>query len=458
MSQSETSQKSALHRRTVLRVVFFYTLISGLWIFLSDKILGSMISNPDLLTQAQTLKGGLFVALTATLLFFYLRHCLHQLHTRESIIEQEQVKRQQEMAERFNQLRTLFDAINAVVYVADLATYELLFVNRYTLEAFGEDWQGKTCYDFLQQGINHPCDFCNNNRLLIAGEPGAPLSWEFRNTSNQRWYECFDQAIRWTDGRLVRLEIAMDVTERKELEKIKDDLLSAVSHEMRTPLTAICGFTELLKDEPGLPEQAQRHLEIISREADKMTDLVNCFLDARRFKSDRARIDYQYLSVEDLLRTSMEANRDGRPHHEIVLDVLDRLKVYGNRKELVQVFTQLLSNACRYSPQGGQIRLSGYSGDHETVISFSDQGTGIPLHEQENIFKPFHRLDTGDRRRTNGVGMGLTLAREIITLHGGRIELDSTPGQGSRFTVFLPLPTVNSAHQSAKASPADPHD
>ena len=458
MTFSVSSQKATLHKRTALRVVGFYALIAALWIFFSDKILARLVSDPALLTQAQTLKGWLFVAFTATLLFFYLRHCLKRLQAKEADIETEQAKAQQDMAERLNQFRTLFDSMNAVIYVADIETHELLFVNRFTTETFGENWLGKTCYDYLQQGMGQPCGFCNNNQLLSSGEPGPPLTWEFRNTKNQHWYECFDKAIHWTDGRLARLEIAMDVTERKELEKIKDDLLSSVSHEMRTPLTAISGFTELLSDEPALPEQAQRYIKIIHQEADKMTELVNCFLDARRFKSDRARIDYEFLPLAELIQKSIAANRDARPHHDITTEIPDGLQVYGNRKELIQVLTQFLSNACRYSPRGGLIHVSGRAGNGETAICISDQGIGIPAHEHENIFEPFHRLDTGDRRRTGGVGMGLPLAREIVTLHGGRIEFDSSPGQGSRFTIFLPLPMAAGGNRLTSSPPPGTHD
>ncbi len=458
MTSTGCSQKPALHKRTALRVAVFYALIAGLWIFLSDKALTMMFTDPSLLTAAQTIKGWLFVAVTAILLFSYMRHCLKNLHAQEALIEEEQAKAQQDLAESFNQMRTLFDSMNAVIYVADIETHELLFVNRFTTDAFGDDWKNQTCHAYLQQGMSDPCGFCTNNQLLVAGEAGPPVMWEFRNTKNQRWYECFDKAIRWTDGRLVRLEIAMDVTERKELEKIKDDLLSAVSHEMRTPLTAISGFSELLRDVPSLPADVRRHVDIIYREANKMTDLVNSFLDARKFKSDRARIDYEYLSLRELVTRSMENTRDCQSHHDITIDIPETLPVFGNRKEIIQVFTQFLSNACRYSPQGGQIIISGHSDNRRTVIRFSDQGIGIPAHEHENIFKPFHRLDTGDRRRTGGVGMGLTLAREIVNLHGGYIRLESAPGQGSSFMVVLPLPPGTDTPDSPPLSSNGHHD
>jgi len=376
---------------------------------------------------------------TATLLYLYLRHCLKYLGDREEILEEEQRKAQQDIQNQFKQLNTLFDSMNAVVYVADLESYELLYVNRFAADFFGQDWQGHKCYHYLQEGITQPCDFCTNQQLIDNGEGGEPVVWEFLNTKNKRWYECFDKAIRWTDGKLVRLEVALDVTERKELEKIKDDLISSMSHEMRTPLTAISGFAELLINEQAIPEPQKRHIEIIYREAEKLNDLVNRFLDVRRLKTDRTRINYEHLAVQNVLNKALENCRDRKEHHKIQVECQTDLQLYGNRQELTQVITQLLDNACRYSPKGGKISLVAQAGINGISICIADQGIGIPRHELEAIFTPFHMLDTGDRRTTSGVGLGLCVARDIIALHGGKIHVESTLGQGSTFTITLPL-------------------
>lgn len=452
MSANNLQDKKYLHRRTVVRTVVMYTLLAGLWISFSDSLLAWFFSDPVLLTRSQTIKGWLYVVVTATLLYLYLSHCLQVLRDREEALDEEQRKAQQEVRNRFMQLNTLFDSMNAIVYVADIDSHELLYVNRFAKALFGHDLQGRQCFHTLQEGMNQPCDFCTNPQLIDNGESGEPVIWEFLNTRNRRWYECFDKAIRWTDGRIVRLEIALDVTERKELEKIKNDLLSSMSHEMRTPLTAISGFAELLLNESGIPEPHSRHIGIIYREAEKLTDLVNRFLDVRRLKTDRSRVDYERLSVQSLLRKAQENCRDCNEQHNIQIDCQTDLQIYGNRKELTHVFTQLLGNACRYSPNGGKISLSAQSFAREIAIQVTDQGIGIPQHELEAIFKPFHRLDTGDSRSTGGVGLGLSVAKDIITLHGGLIQVKSTLGQGSTFSVLLPLP-INEQHPANDKSP-----
>jgi len=407
---------------TALKVAVVYIIAAGLWIAFSDHLLAVLSRSAGELSRWQTVKGWFFVLATGGLLFVYLNRCLRRQH------------------EAFTELTVLFDSTPAAVYVADMQSYDLLFVNRFACEQFGAKWQNRKCYDYLQQGQQQPCGFCTNHQLLRAGQPGPPVTWEFRNTKNGRWYQCLDKAVRWPDGRLVRLEIALDITERKELERTKEELLATVSHEMRTPLTAIAGFSELLLDEPTLTEPVRRHVETIFSESGKMQELVQTFLEVRRLKTDQARIDYQPLMARELLELASSNNSECTSRHRLNTDCAGDLTVYGNRRELLQVFRQLTANACRFSPEGGEILLQGRTAGNFIEITFADQGIGIPGEEQERIFEPFHRLDIGDRRRVRGIGLGLAMVREIVTLHGGTIRVDSTPGAGSRFVVTLPTP------------------
>lgn len=414
-------QKSPSWLTTAYKVTFVYIAVAGLWIAFSDLILEQLVQNTEELSQWQTVKGWLFVVTTGGLLFAYLRRYLRRQY------------------DAFNELTILFDSVPAIVYVADMQTYDLLYVNGFASERFGSGWQNRKCHDYLQQGQQQHCGFCSNPLLLHDGQPGPAVIWEFRNTKDGRWYQCLDKAVRWPDGRLVRLEIALDITERKEMERTKEELLATVSHEMRTPLTAISGFSELLLDEPALTPTVRHHIETIFREAEKMQDLVQTFLEVRRLKSDQARVDYEPLKVRDLLE-SATTSRECTERHALAIACPERLEIFGNRRELKQVFGQMVANACRFSPDGGEITLQGRDcGDH-AEITVLDQGIGIPAEDRERIFEPFYRLDIGDRRRARGTGLGLAMVREIITLHGGLIRVDSTPGQGSRFVVTLPKP------------------
>ncbi len=132
---------------------------------------------------------------------------------------------------QFKQISAIFDSVNALVYVADISTHELLFINAYGANLFGEDCLGKACYAVLQSDQGGPCAFCTNDQLIQNGLPQAPYVWEFQNTVTGKWFLCIDKAIPWIDGRLVRLEIAVDISDRKEMERERERLLLSLAAE-----------------------------------------------------------------------------------------------------------------------------------------------------------------------------------------------------------------------------------
>jgi hypothetical protein len=185
MSVADQQQRTALHKRATVKTVAFYALIACLWIYFSDMLLELFIQDPHQLTQAQTIKGALYVVVTSVLLYLYLSHCLQTLRRQEDELKAERERNQQEVADRFQQLNTLFNSMNAVVYVADMESYDLLYVNKCAVEHFGPDWQGNKCFHYLQSGIEEPCAFCTNPQLVSNGEPGETVTWEFQNLKNQ---------------------------------------------------------------------------------------------------------------------------------------------------------------------------------------------------------------------------------------------------------------------------------
>ncbi len=202
---------------------------------------------------------------------------------------------------QFAQFRTIFDAMTAIVYVADMESYEVLYMNQHAVDLFGGSFEGKICYTLLQDGQGKPCDFCTNPLLVLNGVAQEALTYEQQNTRNGKWYQCTDRAIEWTDGRLVRLQIAVDITEIKEMEKVKDEMISAVSHEMRTPLTAMLGFSEfLLNNEVGL-DATHEIIETIHNETERLNDLIGNFLDMQRFKNDTIALQKEALSVKAIV-------------------------------------------------------------------------------------------------------------------------------------------------------------
>ncbi|HEY6838256.1 MAG TPA: ATP-binding protein [Geobacteraceae bacterium] len=352
----------------------------------------------------------------------------------------EQKEAEEALLAQFTQMSTIFDSLHTLVYVADLETNELLYLNKYGTTLFGTDWQGKKCFEVLQAGDTSPCDYCTNDRLVRDGQPQPDCVWEFHNSVTDRWYQCIDRAITWPDGRLVRLEIAVDISERKQVEQLKDEIISAVSHEMRTPLTAMMGFTEFLLEQEVDPAQQKTYLNTVYKETRRLNELISNFLDLQQMKARLVTYRFAPLDVPPLLKDAAALFSFDREEHRIVIDCPAELPpVRGDEARLHQVLANLLSNAIKYSPRETDVTLSARSEGSEVVICVQDKGKGIPAELRERIFDKFYRVDNTDRRLVGGTGLGLALVRELVAAHDGRVWVESTVGAGSTFCVALPV-------------------
>jgi PAS domain S-box-containing protein len=343
---------------------------------------------------------------------------------------------------QFAQFKTIFDAMNAVVYVADMENFEVLYMNHYGEAIFGEQWRGRSCFDLFQRDQVGQCRFCTNDRLVKDGVPQPAVTSEHRSTLNGRWYQWTDRAIEWTDGRLVRLQIAVDITDIKEMERLKDEMISAVSHEMRTPLTAMLGFTEFLLENDVEKDKVRNYLVTIHKETERLNGLIGTFLDLQRLKSRVGVSCIGSVAVPGLITEAAElfaASRGGNLNLVEVACQPGLPQVRGDREKLHQVMVNLLSNACKYSPPASPIRITAALKEGEVVISVQDQGIGIPVEMRKRVFEKFFRIDNSDNRMIGGTGLGLALVKEIVESHGGRVWVEGEEGKGSTFCLALPL-------------------
>ena len=351
------------------------------------------------------------------------------------------MRREAEIAlnRQFVQFRTIFDAMTAIIYVADMQTHEILYMNQYATSLYGEDWQGRLCYDLFQNGREAPCEFCNNPLLVKDGMPQPAITSERRNVKNGRWYQLTDRAIEWTDGRLVRLQIAVDISDIKEMERIKDEMISAVSHEMRTPLTAMLGFTEFLRDNEVDPARQRDILETMHHETERLNDLIGNFLDMQRLKSETGSFSTKDIAVADIINDGVRLFSCNRDIQGIVVDCPANLPtIKGDGEKLHQVMINLISNACKYSPPGSQITISAKAAGGEIIVTVQDEGIGIPADLRLKVFERFYRVDNSDRRLVGGTGLGLSLVKDIIEAHHGRIWIESNSPTGCRVMFALP--------------------
>jgi signal transduction histidine kinase len=238
---------------------------------------------------------------------------------------------------------------------------------------------------------------------------------------------------------LSRRELLTQNERLREGERHKRDLISMVSHELRTPLAAVLGFTTLLLERNFPPDEQRRYLEIVDTQARRLAALAGDFLDVQLLDGGALTIVLMPFDLVELVREQVQLFFLQPTSHRVALDVpAAPLIVDGDRDRLSQVVGNLLSNAIKYSPEGGEVRVTVRLTGSEAVIAVADDGLGIEPEDAERVFDKFFRSASASST-IGGTGLGLAVAREIVTSHGGTIEIESTLGVGSTFVVTMPL-------------------
>jgi signal transduction histidine kinase len=239
-----------------------------------------------------------------------------------------------------------------------------------------------------------------------------------------------------------------------ELDRAKSNFLATISHELRTPLTSIIGYSEMLAEGMAGPVSREQrdYLETILAKSEHLLQIITGILEVARMESGVLRVARVPIAITELIHgvaatLSSEADRRSIA---VRLPVAPVPRVLGDGRKLRQVLTQLLSNALKFTPQGGGVEVDAVvgplfpTGDRAFAgigvrVSVHDTGIGIPPSALAHIFEPFYQVDQSSTRPFGGTGLGLSLARSYVEAHGGRIWVDSRPGEGSTFTVSLPV-------------------
>ena len=352
----------------------------------------------------------------------------------------ERKRTEQVMLAQFKQFAAIFDSINALVYVADLKTHELLHLNRYGAELFGADSLGKPCYEVLQSGQAARCPFCTNDRLVKDGVPEPPYVWEFQNTVTGRWFLCIDRAIAWDDGRLVRMEVAVDITDRKRADQFREQYVYAISHDLRNPLGAVQGLAQFLVrklEKAGLNGSEAQSAKGIITSAERMNSIIQDLLDSMHLEAGQFVLEKQPVDlrscISDLLERSVNMTGDRRVNLDIPEDLPPVLADPGR---LERILTNLLTNALKYSPPETEVAVRAVNAGEEVTVSVTDLGSGIGPEDLPHIFDRFYRSER--TRKLEGVGLGLHITKMLVEAHSGRIWVDSQLDKGSTFHFSLP--------------------
>ncbi|UOE93112.1 ATP-binding protein [Alkalihalobacillus sp. LMS39] len=253
-------------------------------------------------------------------------------------------------------------------------------------------------------------------------------------------FDIYGQAIFRNGEKIGTLFVQRDITVEHEIDQMKSELVSTVSHELRTPLASILGFTELMITKTLKQDRQAKYLETIHKEAKRLTNLINDFLDLQRMESGNQTYQKESLQVVQVLQQVVDLFQV--QHTDRKISIKNEVKepyVVADEEKLIQLFTNLISNAIKFSPNGGNIDISVDMVDSQLRIAIHDEGLGIPRSEIPNLFQKFYRIDNSDRRKIGGTGLGLAICKEIVQAHHGAISVSSEQGKGSTFTMHFPL-------------------
>lgn len=248
-------------------------------------------------------------------------------------------------------------------------------------------------------------------------------------------------AIERKKTELEREKLLSEQLAARELEKKRNEFISMVVHELKTPLTSLKGYAQLLRKRyvAGGDDQAVRLATRMDAQINKLTGLVDDFLDVSRIAAGKLQFREEYFDFDVLVNEVIEELQPTTDHHQIRRIGTTNQTIWGDRMRVGQVITNFLSNAIKYAPETDRILVNTSSNGDTVTLSVQDFGPGIPKSQQELIFTPFYRLDDALQRAASGLGLGLHIAAEIIRRQGGQIWLESDEGQGATFGFTLPV-------------------
>jgi PAS domain S-box-containing protein len=298
----------------------------------------------------------------------------------------------------------------------------------------------KICNEQTAQPIESPIDKVRESRKLETGTDHDIL---ISRSGRQYPVSATAAPIRKNDGNMTGIVMVFrDVSQQREIDGMKSDFISSVSHELRTPLTSIKAYAETMLYDKNMTEQTRfEFLQIINEESDRLTNLINGILEISKIESGTIEIVRSRVRAADVLKRGAEELRHvaEKKHITFNCDIDENIpELLGDENKIHSMFTNLITNAIKFTPENGVITVSAKMRGEELVIKVSDTGLGIPQNDLNKIFGRFYRVHRPGKQ-IQGTGLGLAIVREIVIRHDGRIDVESELDKGSTFTVYLPV-------------------
>ncbi|MBA7632195.1 Adaptive-response sensory-kinase SasA [subsurface metagenome] len=364
----------------------------------------------------------------------YIGEALHTFMAEDALQESE--KRYRDL---YEQAPDAYFSVGADGYIkqANRSATELLGYSR-------EELVGRLVSDLYADTPNGKAAAEGVFRRFLAGEEIRDQELEVRRADGSSvWVSLSVRPIRDKEGRVVASRSMMvDITEQKKLDQLKDDFIGLVSHELRSPMTVVTGAinTALTEAERLSPEETRQLLKDAALEAESLSNLLANLLELSRVQAQRLVLYAEAIDVKKVIRDAVDKIKRQSSTHKFVLSLPRHLPpVYADPLRLERILYNLLENAVKYSPPGGEVRVSVEPQEEHLVIGVSDQGIGISPADQKKLFEPFQRLEKSRLSGVRGVGLGLMVCRRLVEAHGGHIWVESKPGHGSSFFFTMPL-------------------
>ncbi len=368
-------------------------------------------------------------------------------------------------AER-EQLISIFNSIDEIIYITDPYSHELMFANNYLKSLLGKNPIGEKCYRVLQ-GLNGPCEFCTNH--IILKNKYAPYTWEFHNSILNRDFSIIDKIIKWPDGRDVRFELAIDITEQKKLadqlqqaQKMEavGRLAGGIAHDFNNILTAVTGYAQILMMDSTLSHKHRAYIEELSKSAARATSLTQQLLAFSRKQVLQPKVLNMNALVTDITKILKRLIGEDIDLSLKLEQDLDSVKV--DRGQIEQVIMNIAVNARDAMPNGGKLIIETKNIHFEDIfcaehceinpgnyilLSISDNGCGMDEETIKHIYDPFFTTkETG-----KGTGLGLSMVYGIVKQSGGHIHIYSEPNRGTSFEIYFPH--VEEVHDESDRPP-----
>ncbi|MCM3603581.1 ATP-binding protein [Robertmurraya korlensis] len=325
----------------------------------------------------------------------------------------------------------------------------VLLVNKALCEMFecvvdGRDLVGLDLQDwisFMQKDMEEKDEFLQFVQSAIeTNHINNSNSFIYKRLDRHQVIKVYSEALFQDNIRIGTIIVHRDITKEFEVDQMKSEFVSTVSHELRTPLASILGFTELMLHRELKPDRRLKYLTTVYNEAKRLTALINDFLDVQRMEAGKHTYEKKYFELLPVIESVSNTLRGTTSIHEIkVTSHAENDWILGDREKIEQVLTNLVGNAIKYSPNGGNITLSLFETKGVLRLDITDEGLGIPENVGDSIFTKFYRVDNSDRRKIGGTGLGLAIVKEIMNAHEGDVTFTSEYGKGSTFTLSFPI-------------------